>query len=397
MGMIYRKKGKDLKTGKTYEGKIWWIKYYRHGKAYRESTGTDKKTAAEILLKQREGEIAQGKVPGVYFDKVQFDDLAKDFLTDYRNNNRDTLQKAERSVKYLGESFSGVRVTDITTDRIRKYTERRIEAGLSNASINRELAALKRMFTLGKQAGKVNEIPYIPMLKESNVREGFFEYEEFVAVRDALPHYLKPFITFAYYTGCRVDEIRNLKWSQVDLKERIVTLNPMDTKTEKGRHLYLDEDLLSEMKSLSANRHLGCPYVFHRDGHKIKDFRAAWKGACIRAGLWEPKKDKDGNVIYIKNKKGQKKIIKMPTKLFHDLRRTGVREMVRSGIPEQVAMKISGHKTRSVFDRYNIVSEDDLKEAARAREERLNKQKATAIALDANRGEIKQFKQAQTE
>jgi hypothetical protein len=116
MGTIYKKKWKDKKTGQVYEGHIWWIKYYRYGKAYIESTKIDKKTKAEILLKQREGEIAQGKVPGVYFDKVSFDDLAKDFITYYRNNNRDTLQKAERSVRYLGESFSGIRVTNISTE-----------------------------------------------------------------------------------------------------------------------------------------------------------------------------------------------------------------------------------------------------------------------------------------
>lgn len=152
MGTIYRKKWNDKKTGQVYESHTWWIKYYRQGKAYRESTGTDKKTVAAMLLKQREGDISQGKVPGVYFDKVLFDDLTKDFLTDYPNNNRDTLQKAERSVRYLGESFGGVRVTNISTDRINLYIEGRIKKGLSHASINRELAALKRMFHLGKQA-----------------------------------------------------------------------------------------------------------------------------------------------------------------------------------------------------------------------------------------------------
>jgi integrase len=232
------------------------------------------------------------------------------------------------------------------------------------------------MFTLGKQAKKVNEIPYIPMLTESNVRTGFFEYSEFVAVRDALPSPLKALMTFAYYTGCRVDEIRQLVWAQVNLVKRTVTLNPTDTKNEEGRTLIMGDELLTEIRELHSNRHLGCPYVFQRDGQQIKDFRVAWKNACIKAGLFR----------VVTNPQGKE--IKVPSKIFHDLRRTAVRDMVRSSVPERVAMRISGHKTRSVFDRYNIVSDKDLEEAAKAREKYLEQQKATAVPLDQRRGEI---------
>lgn len=385
MGCIYKKKWIDEKTSKVYESKIWTIKYYRHGKAYIESSKSDKKKVAEMLLRQREGDISQGKVPGVYFDKITFEDLAKAFILDYQNNQRDTLKKAERSVMHLGKSFEGVRVTEITTDRIQEYIDNRIKEGLSNASINRELAALKKMFHLGKKARKVNEIPYIPMLKENNVRKGFFEYEEYMGLLDALPPYLKPLVTFGYLTGWRVSEIRSLTWNRVDLKEGTVTVD--NTKNEDSRTLYMEEELIELMRTLHTQRRLGCPYVFNRDGQQIKDFRAAWKNACVKAGLFQ----------IVKNEKGNE--MKIPTKIFHDLRRTGVRDMVRSGIPERVVMSISGHKTRSVFDRYNIVSDTDLKNAARSRQKHLTDQRARATPLDIQRGEVKDFalKQAATQ
>src|SRR4030043_49282 len=250
MGYVYKR------------GDIYWLKYYRHGKPYRESSKSDKITKAQKLLKKREGEIAEGKLPGFYFDKVTFNQLAEDFLTDYRINVKDTLSKAERSVRYLKEFFGEMKATEITTDRVRTYIQERMEAGMSNGSINRDLAALKRMFHLGAECTplKVNLIPYIPMMKESNVRKGFFEYGEYLAIREALPEYRKPIVTFAYHSGWRKAEILNLTWERVDLEQGTVRLDPGDTKNEEGRTLYMNEELLNEIDNLQGNRHLGCPY-----------------------------------------------------------------------------------------------------------------------------------------
>jgi integrase len=270
--------------------------------------------------------------------------------------------------------------------------------GLSNASINRELAALKRMFHLAAECTppKVNLIPYIPMLKESNTRKGFFEHTEYLALRDSLPEELKPIVTFAYHSGWRKNEILNLTWDQVDLKEGIVTLNPGETKNEEGRTLYMNEELIEEMRKLQSERRLGCRYVFHRDGDPIKDFRGSWDTACIKARLCEVLKDEQGNPVVIRDKKGNEEVVKVPTKIFHDFRRTAIRDMVRSGISERVAMRISGHRTRSVFDRYNIVSDQDLKEAALKKQAYHDKQD-TIIESDQKRGEVIPFKQAQNE
>jgi integrase len=342
MGSIYKR------------GNKYWIKYYRRGRSYRESSGSDKKMVAINLLKMREGEIAEGKTPSINFEKVTFDELAHDFLQHYRITGRKSLDRAERSVKHLNTYFEGVRVPYITSPQINTYIEARQEVA-ANATINRELSALKTMFNLGlKQTPpKVSRVPHIPMLKENNIRRGFFEHEAFLALRAALPEYLKGFVTFAYKTGWRVSEITGLTWARIDREKNVVRLEAGETKNDEGRILHLDDELMQIIElqwNLRKEREVLAPYVFpnRRGTGRIRDFRYVWKKACIQSHI--------GN------------------RIFHDFRRTAIRNMIRAGVPESVAMKISGHKTRSVFDRYNIVDENDLKDATQKVEAYIQKQ-----------------------
>ncbi len=196
---------------------------------------------------------------------------------------------------------------------------------------------------------KVASVPHIPLLAENNTRKGFFEHDQFLAMRRALPEHLRPVLTFAYYTGCRRGEILALGWEQVDLVERAARLEAGTTKNDEARILPLTEELyqvLSMQRSIRDAKHPGCPWVFFTEaGEQVRNFRRSWETACKAAKLTDAAGD--------------------ASRLFHDLRRSGVRNLVRAGVPEAVAMRISGHKTRSVFDRYNIVSERDLKDAAR--------------------------------
>jgi integrase len=346
MGYIYKR------------GAVFWIQYYKQGKRYAESTKSLKEADAKRLLKKREGEIADGKTPGVYFDRIKFNDLCDDFLDDYRVNSKKSLDRAERSVKHLKDSFDGVKVTYITSPRINAYIQKRIEEGAENATVNRELAALKRLLRMGARQTppKVDRVPYIPMLKENNVRKGFFEHGDFMKLRKALPEYLKDFVTFAYKTGWRMSEITSLTWAQVDLVNGIVRLEVGDTKNDEGRTVYLDEELsvlFARLKEERKSKKAVLPWVFTNEAGKepLKEFRGAWENACKTAEIGK--------------------------RLFHDFRRTAVRNMVRAGIPERVAMMVSGHKTRSVFDRYNIVSDTDLKIAASKQEAYLKTQMTT--------------------
>jgi integrase len=367
--------------GSIYKrGDVWWISYYKNSKQFRESAKSTKETDALNFLKQKQGEIVKGEFSGLKVQRVKFEELKEDLLNDYRINNKESsLERVEFSLKHLEKYFKGNKIVSISTDRINAYVLRRLEEGAENATINRELSAMKRMFTLGEQAGKVIKTPYIRRLEENNARKGFFEHPEYLALKKALPVYLKPPVTMAYHWGMRKEEILGLEWPQVDLMEGKINLRPEDTKNSEARVVFMGGELLEVIRFQRVLRDAKfpkCPFVFFgEDGDRVKDFRGAWDSACIKAGLCKALEDEDGNPVV--NSKGE--LVLVPNKLFHDFRRTAVRNMVRAGIPERVAMMISGHKTRSVFERYNIVNENDLKQAQKSMEVYLLKQEKEKI------------------
>jgi hypothetical protein len=208
-------------------GGVWWIRYYRNGKRYEESAHTDKEKKARSVLRLREGDVEKGVPVSPAIGRLTFDDAAKDVLNDYRINKKSSLDGVERRIeKHLTPFFGGRRMVTLTTADIRAFvaqrqaatervrrpydvkrpdgTSRRVpehkQTGVrvTNAEINRELAIVKRMFKLAMQAGKLLVAPHIPMLAEHNVRSGFFERDEFEAVRIHLPADLQPIATFAY-------------------------------------------------------------------------------------------------------------------------------------------------------------------------------------------------------
>jgi integrase len=346
--------GRDPQTGKrTYAN------HTVHG------TKKDAQQYLNGVLRERD----LGTFAGV--NTVRVGALLDDLLRDYRVNGK-SINWVEDVVRvHLRPFFGAMKAASVGTDQLQAYTEKRQKSHMrkrsdgqkdrrygpaANGTINREMALLRRAFNLGAAANppKVARVPSISMLAENNVRKGFFEHEPFVAVRRALPEEIRPVITFAYCTGCRKAEILGLQWPQIDLTERIVRLEPGETKNDQARLIPLVSELYEMLVLQKAMRDQywpESPWVFSRTGEPIKNFSNAWEKACKVAGLVSDK--------------GK------PARLFHDLRRTGVRNLIRAGVPERVAMMISGHKTRAVFDRYNIVSERDLKEAGRRLDEYL--------------------------
>ena len=261
-------------------------------------------------------------------------DAARDLLNDYRTNGKRSLVDVQRHVRMHLEPFFGRRrISAITTADVRQYVARRQAEGVKNATINRELSVLKRSFTLAIAAGNLSSRPHIPLLREDNVRRGFFEPEQFEAVRRRLPSDLADFVTFLYTTGWRWrSEVAKLHWSQVDFKAGEVRLDPGTTKTGEGRVFPFTAELralLERRRAITREREkeLGriIPHVFTRpDGEPVGSFNKAWATACKLAGC--------------------------PGRVLHDFRRTAVRNLVRAGVPERVPMQMVGWKSRQMLD-----------------------------------------------
>jgi integrase len=273
----------------------------------------------------------------------------------------------------LDEFFAGSRAVEITTPRIREFIAQRQRRDLPNATINRSLALLRRMFRLALQDGSLRVVPHFPMLKENNVRKGFVVHDQYTLLRDALPDYLKPVLAMGYFTGMREGEILPLRLDQLSMRDSQVLLDPGATKNDQPRIVPLTGELRAILE-MQLDRHQHecphCRFLFFYRGRKIGVFRRAWRNTCVRVGLGRYICDHCGNpTVGTKqcaacSKLGKQNKRRYEGLLFHDLRRTGVRNLVRAGVPERIAMDVSGHKTRAVFDRYNIVNERDLRDAA---------------------------------
>jgi integrase len=149
-----------------------------------------------------------------------------------------------------------------------------------------------------------------------------------------LPDYLKDITRFAFHTGWHKGEILTLEWR--NLQGDVIRLRPELAKNKDGRLIILVGEIANIIARRQEERVESCPYVFHRPANRIKHYNRAWRTAQENAGL--------------------------PGKRIHDTRRTAARNMDRAGVPRQVAKQITGHKTDSMYNGYNIVNKKDVRE-----------------------------------
>jgi integrase len=320
------------------------------GRQIRESARTRDRAEARRFLDRRLGERAEGALV-LGSDRVSIAALLDDAIRDYKMHHRRTTSDAEQRAAHLRWLFKDKRAHTLTGADVVEYAVARQSgagapspigrprAKAANATVNRELALLKKALRLGIENGRILRMPRIRMLREAPPRQDFFTRDELDQLVPHLPAELRPVVLFAFAVAWRKEEVLGLRWENVDLKDRMIRLPADSSKNEDAREIPIAGAVESLIRAqLKARLSSGCAWVFHRNGKRIRDFRGSWSAACEAAGL-------EG-------------------KLFHGLRRSGVRTMRRSGISEEIAMRISGHRTSSTFRRYNITSREDLAEAA---------------------------------
>ena len=334
-------------------GRIWWIRYSVHGQRREESSKSLNERDALRLLKRRIQDSGKGqRINPAAAERVRMADLFDALDTDYQNNKRRSVRTLGFRLAPLREAFDDSRAIDVTADRIARYVRERLEAKKAPATVNRELAALRRAFRLAVEHERIASAPHIRPLAENNVREGFVTADQFEAVVAELAPYLTDLARFARITGWRRSEPTTLEWPEVDREGRRLRLRgqfskngeqrtiPLDYYTDKESRQWANSALWQIIERRWAARTPigdGAQFVFHRNGQRIKDFRGAWSGACRRA--------------------------KLPKLLFHDLRRSAVNNFDQAHVPPKVAMRFTGHKTLSVYYRYRITGDDDVRAA----------------------------------
>jgi integrase len=278
--------------------------------------------------------------------RVSIDAILQSLLAEYRLNARRSQERADLSCRHLLRFFEGRAAVSVTGADVNRYADLRRQAKAAPATINRELAALRRAYRLAIRQGVLATMPPITTLREDNVRTGFFDRNQVDTVCRHLSEERAAAVRFCYITGWwSYSEVFPLRWSQVDLKGGFVRFEPGTTKSREGRVFPLTPELRALLEQrLEYTRRCEraqdqiIPDVFHRKGRPLRYMRRSWTTACKAAGV--------------------------PGRLLHDLRRSAVRNLERAGVSRSVAMKMTGHKTESVYRRYAIVSESDLREAA---------------------------------
>jgi len=344
---LYYPTYRDKKTGELKRSAIIWARYFRGGKKHFISTETANIREAK---KFRERCVGGAKPITTALKRTTFEDLAAFVTSNYAVNELRSLKRIKEALAHLRVFFGADLARDITTDRISEYILwRRDDQKASNATINRELSALRRGFKLAAQTSppRVDIVPFFPHLKEASARKGFFEREELDQVLAHLPAYLKTPLTVSFITGWRTpSEVLTRQKQHLNLDAGVLRLEPGETKNGEPREFPVDaipelreilDAQLALTRKLEVETGSVIPWLFHNNGKPIRQFYRRWHTACAKAGL--------------------------SGKVPHDFRRTAARNLIRAGVPTLIAKRLTGHLTDAVFARYGIIDRSMLDDA----------------------------------
>ena len=333
--------------------KYWWMSFYQYDTAkgkrvkVHKSTGQTSQKKAKAVRVTTVKAVSDGKQPPQSVERIRFEDLVRGLRASYKTKGNKSLDRALLAVDHLEGTFAGNRAIDLTASRISDYMLDRMDADAARATVYYELSILKRMLRIAWRRGDLHAVPLFPEMGElHNEREGFFTDADVALLQVELPEYIRGLAMFAYLTSWRKQEMLGLTWDHVDFGDGVVWLGARRTKGKESR-TFPFKDFPALLAVLEGQRDYAelwerrtgriVTHVFTNHGKPIKNYYAAWRSACKRAGL-------EGRYM-------------------HDNRRSAVRNMDRAGIPRDIAKKLSGHKTDSMYSRYNIVDERDLNDA----------------------------------
>ena len=370
--------------GRVFQNKnrtVWMLAYCGPSKdgtwaEIRESSKTRSEKRARRILAKRLRQAANHREGIADFDgpsqrRVLVTELLLDLFEEYRRREIKGLDQVWYRIRKgspLQVALGSKRVDRLTTDQIVAYTEARRKAGRSKATVNRDVELLGAALRLALERGRIARSPRMPgkLSEKDSVRRGFFEKKELDALLPHLPDPLDDMARFAFVTGWRRGELLSLSWEAVSADEiRLGT-----TKNGEPRSLPLD----AELKAIIDRRRKARQYVtasgvglssfvFHRNGKRIyrNVFGKQWRRACVKAGLGRRIKDENG-------------ILRYHGKHFHDFRRTAARNMIRAGVPQSIAMRVTGHETDAMFLRYDITDNRDKLGALQAASQLVSRQ-----------------------
>jgi integrase len=330
-------------------GNVLWIFYSFRGQIFRESAHTSDEKVARKLLKARLKQVERPGFVGPKEDKWTLADMKEKIRLDYERKQNRSFGCVEDAFQHLEaeDAFKFHRVIDITAEKIEEYGNKRLKAGAARASVNYELACMRRGFKLMVEANMVSKAPAIKLYEVDNVRQGFIDVGDFNALLEKVEGSdTRDIIEFLYHAGWRSIEAKAFQWSWID--GNMIRVPKEVAKNKKDRSFPIIGTLMDIIERRQKLRRLDCPYVFHRAGKPIRSFRKAFKAAAKEVGH---------EVL-----------------LPHDMRRSAVRNFRKAGLSEGDGMMLSGHRTRSVYERYNIRDDRDLTDSMNRVQEHLKKE-----------------------
>ena len=316
-------------------GTTWYIDYYAGYKRRREKIGPSKRQA-ETVLKKRMVQVAENRFLEVEkCEKIRFEEMTELYLENYSKPNKKSSRRDVTSINNLEPFFAGKYLHEITPLDMEKYKRRR-RGKVSNATVNREVACLKHIFTKAIEWGIVQKNPgkKVKLLQERNTRLRYLDEKEIRRLYDACAEHLKPIVIVALNTGMRKEEILSLKWKDLDYRSRTISI--LDTKNGESRELPMNDIVYRAL--LDIGKKTGGPWVFcKKNGERYGNVRKAFGGARKRAGIVDFR--------------------------FHDLRHTFASHLVMAGVDLRTVQELLGHKSFEMTLRYAHLSPEHKKAA----------------------------------